>query len=617
MGVPSPYCGFESPQASNQPNKPLCRLIQVPPAEANRRPDSECEFDFDTNNRRLGDINRVALYRNKLEPLFILDVPFGYSCSEGEGQSNLITTTNDRTIDTCHKQCERNSACVAFEVSHEMSNSCRLFSSGFSKIASDNTRVFCERVQTNEDTELSYVGCFDNFGENRVLGHVPDLTIEECQTQSTGGFFGMEWPEGSVTVGEAQCMSLQALPDMNRRPDSECESELDTLGRRLGGSFRLAVYRFTPTVSNGDSTTTKDPTLSPTLEPTVSPTSAPTFSPTLAPSLSPTMNPTGNALPDATTRDPTLSPTLKPTVSPTLEPTVSPTSAPTVSPTLAPTLTPTMTPTRNPTRDPIENSDGSVVEALSYVGCFENFGANRVGGHVNDISISQCEERSTGAFFGMEWPQGYHTPGNAQCLSLSGIPSMNRVPDSDCEFERDASGRRLGSGFRLAVYQKVTNVAPPPPQTNDGNVIEVNDFSSRANMIAAGWTFVNEQPGFDFLTMPSHFCTDVPSTSYCGFAWPGELKLTYTISVSGIVSFDWGHSWWGGSVVVLKNGVELERLNSRGRQTTRFSAAAGDILEIKEINTSVINIHGLTITPTGRRQLTGRLIGYGPEAKLL
>merc|ERR1712038_2125612 len=353
MGVPSPYCGFESPQASNQPNKPLCRLIQVPPAEANRRPDSECEFDFDTNNRRLGDINRVALYRNKLEPLFILDVPFGYSCSEGEGQSNLITTTNDRTIDTCHKQCERNSACVAFEVSHEMSSSCRLFSSGFSKIASDNTRVFCEQVQTNEDTELSYVGCFDNFGENRVLGHVPDLTIEECQTQSTGGFFGMEWPEGSVTVGEAQCMSLQALPNMNRRPDSECESELDTLGRRLGGSFRLAVYRFTPTVSNGDSTTTKDPTLSPTLEPTVSP--------TLAPTLSPTMTPTGNAIGDATTRDPTLSPTLKPTVSPTSAPTVSPTLAPPLTPTMTPTINPTPAPTRNPTRDPTENSDGSVV----------------------------------------------------------------------------------------------------------------------------------------------------------------------------------------------------------------------------------------------------------------
>jgi len=119
----------------------------------------------------------------------------------------------------------------------------------------------------------------------------------------------------------------------------------------------------------------------------------------------------------------------------------------------------------------------------------------------------------------------------------------------------------------------------------------------------------------DFLTMPSHFCTGVPSTSYCGFAFPGELKLTYTISVSGTVSFDWGHSWWGGSVVVLKNGAEIERLNSRGRQTSTFSAVAGDVLEIKEIDTSVINIHGLTITPTGRRQLTGRLIGH--EAKFL
>merc|ERR1719195_2041528 len=155
---------------------------------------------------------------------------------------------------------------------------------------------------------------------------------------------------------------------MNRRPDFECESELDPSGRRLGGSFRLAVYRSlsTSTVSNGDATTTKEPTLSPTLKPTV-------------------------------------------------------------SPTLAPVLSPTRTPTRNPTRDPTENSGGSVVGALSYVGCFENFGANRVSGHVNDLSISQCEDRSIGEYFGMEWPQGYHTPGNAQCLSLSGVPSMNRV----------------------------------------------------------------------------------------------------------------------------------------------------------------------------------------------
>merc|ERR1712156_274866 len=181
---------------------------------------------------------------------------------------------------------------------------------------------------TNQDdsAEISYVGCFENIDEDRVLGHMPDYTIERCETESTGGFFGMEWPIGSVTPGEAQCLSLQAVPDMNRRPDFKCESELDPSGRRLGGSFRLAVYRSlsTSTVSNGDATTTKEPTVSPTLGPTVSPTS------------SPTMTLTRNPIRDATTRDPTLSPTLEPTASPT--------------------LSPTMTPTRNPTRDPTEKS---------------------------------------------------------------------------------------------------------------------------------------------------------------------------------------------------------------------------------------------------------------------
>merc|ERR1711963_922000 len=131
---------------------------------------------------------------------------------------------------------------------------------------------------------------------DRVLGHMPDHTIERCEARSTGGFFGMEWPQGSATAGEAQCLSLQALPVMNSRPDWECEAELDSSGRRLGGSYRLAVYRLTSTstVSNGDATT-RDPTVSPTFHPTVSPTLAPTLSPTATPTRNPIHDPSENS----------------------------------------------------------------------------------------------------------------------------------------------------------------------------------------------------------------------------------------------------------------------------------------------------------------------------------
>merc|ERR550534_1554347 len=55
--------------------------------------------------------------------------------------------------------------------------------------------------------------------------------------------FGMEYPQGYATVGHAQCVVLDGIPTkLELAPDSDCKSELDNAGNRLGGGYRLAVY---------------------------------------------------------------------------------------------------------------------------------------------------------------------------------------------------------------------------------------------------------------------------------------------------------------------------------------------------------------------------------------
>lgn len=104
--------------------------------------------------------------------------------------------------------------------------------------------------------------------------------------------------------------------------------------------------------------------------------------------------------------------------------------------------------------------DESNVEASwAYKGCYVNQAANRVTGHVNEMTWSDCRREAVKrniSIFGMEWPQGNQRTGAAQCLlldSASKYTAMQRVADSECEAEGLHEGKRLGSAHRLAVYQ--------------------------------------------------------------------------------------------------------------------------------------------------------------------
>jgi len=152
-----------------------------------------------------------------------------------------------------------------------------------------------------------------------------------------------------------------------------------------------------------------------------------------------------------------------------------------------------------------------------YLGCYKNeFGADRLDGHDADVSFGYCSAKAAGGLFGLEFPQGFHTPGHAECLQLSSLPNQERVPDAECEVERDDFDRRLGSSHRLAVYSGPRDPVYMGCYKNefgdkrlDGHF---NDISiDHCDVKAAGGLFGMEFPqGFD---IPGHAeCLLLPST---------------------------------------------------------------------------------------------------------
>ena len=85
------------------------------------------------------------------------------------------------------------------------------------------------------DTDRRYLGCYENKGPNSLVVGNSVLECEGDAIARGNDFFGL-------TQGSTRCAQLTALQAMVRVADSECESEIDGNGNRLGGTNRLAVY---------------------------------------------------------------------------------------------------------------------------------------------------------------------------------------------------------------------------------------------------------------------------------------------------------------------------------------------------------------------------------------
>ena len=90
-------------------------------------------------------------------------------------------------------------------------------------------------------------------------------------------------------------------------------------------------------------------------------------------------------------------------------------------------------------------------------------------------------------------------------------------------------------------------------------------------MEQGGWSF-SWNDGYIFWP-GDQFCGDyysVPSTSYCGFQYPGDGEISYTFTSSGTADLRYGQSWYAGSVHVKKNEEELDSRNTIGISDIRY-----------------------------------------------
>ena len=130
----------------------------------------------------------------------------------------------------------------------------------------------------------------------------------------------------------------------------------------------------------------------------------------------------------------------------------------------------------------------------------------------------------------------------------------------------------------------------------------LDDFSSKAAMKADGWTF-NWNGKRSFVKgrrVRARFCKDLPTSSYCGFRYPGDGLISYTFSNTGTATLEYGQSWRKGYIEVKKNNVVIDSRSTRGTSTITFDYSSGDILAIEELDNSVINIHSLSFTSSSK-----------------
>ena len=118
-----------------------------------------------------------------------------------------------------------------------------------------------------------------------------------------------------------------------------------------------------------------------------------------------------------------------------------------------------------------------------------------------------------------------------------------------------------------------------------------------------GWSFSWDDE--HVFKSDQYYCRDVPSTSYCGFKYPGEGTISYTFSDTGKATLRWGQSWDDGSIHIKINNKEIDSRRSRGSSNTTFSFTSGDVLKIVDFNDAVINIHSLMLVKTGEKMVKG------------
>jgi hypothetical protein len=154
------------------------------------------------------------------------------------------------------------------------------------------------------------------------------------------------------------------------------------------------------------------------------------------------------------------------------------------------------------------------------------------------------------------------------------------------------------SQWTVKKPQTASAPAPAPAPAPAGGACEdpnVNDFSSKSSMEAAGWSFINYHTKYGF--KPAAFGKNVPANSFWGFHHPGVMELQRTLQGSGSVTVTFGNQHQSGKVNVYLNGVvKGSATGHQYSQTVSFAYSAGDVLKLGEPSAAVMILSSVKFT---------------------
>lgn len=109
-------------------------------------------------------------------------------------------------------------------------------------------------------------------------------------------------------------------------------------------------------------------------------------------------------------------------------------------------------------------------------------------------------------------------------------------------------------------------------------------------MTSAGYVFSWD----DSNLWGSSHCGNIPASSYCGFQYPGDGSISYTLQGSGTAVLDFGNGYSSGTVTAYLNDTAISSAAANTpSQQVQFNFTAGDVLRVTELSTSILVINGL------------------------
>jgi len=267
-GHTNEYFGMEYPQASQTPGEAQCVPITSWPANE-RRPDSECAAELDSQGRYLGGGHRIAIYRIVKDGLRNQD--WNYE-NEYVSSWNTEFFSNDRAKQL-YQSGEFKSHSIDCDIQFRVQRDNTQSRTSFSFMTLNDGKIFNVNMQGKRTNH-------QNWSMEDDCRTLKCYDYEQSSPRGNSGYCPSEFYDGT-TPKTLEVLLLR----VNFRPE---DMNGNSQPWRNKYTFKGTTYALHGPTEMPSSNPTKTPSVDPSKAPTPSPTDAPSASPSTEPTPSPT-----------------------------------------------------------------------------------------------------------------------------------------------------------------------------------------------------------------------------------------------------------------------------------------------------------------------------------------